>query len=195
MLEAVLGFRPHTYWTAVAALAGPVEAPQVIERRRIVFAVEDERFVYHQAAELELSKAEALIAEVRASTSATAAHEFSDLVATLETLGFSVRQAVTAAVSGKAFGAIQDIIAAHARMHGAEGDFYREVVAGGCERAGLKVHRVVERDIPVNACRRLGLERAELDERLKRMGDELGPPWSEDYRLAVLAAWLHLADG
>ena len=38
----------------------------------------------------------------------------------------------------------------------------------------------------------LGLDRAALEARLREMGAALGPPWSEDYKLATLAAWLHL---
>ena len=62
---AVLGFRPHTYWTAVVAVAGEADAPQVIERRRIVFASGDERSVFHQAAEAPPARASAATANSR----------------------------------------------------------------------------------------------------------------------------------
>ena len=51
---AVLGFRPHTYWTAVVALAGPLAAPRVILRQKMVFAAGEERLAYHQAAGMAL---------------------------------------------------------------------------------------------------------------------------------------------
>ena len=94
---AVLGFRPHTYWTAVVALAGDAEAPQVIERRRIDFASGNERFVFHQAAEGALAQAEPLIAEVRAATEANAVGEIGGLIADLQNAGVRVAAAVVPA--------------------------------------------------------------------------------------------------
>ncbi len=95
--SAVLGFRPHTYWTAVVALAGPPTSPRVIERRRMVFAIGTERFVYHQAAEADPGKAEPLIAATRAATVANAAGDIATLVADLQRDGVRVRRAVVPA--------------------------------------------------------------------------------------------------
>lgn len=82
----------------------------------------------------------------------------------------------------------------HSRQHAAEGTFYRDVVAGACEAVGLSVRRVVERELPTLAGARLGLDPASLAARLKAIGAVLGPPWSEDYRLATQAAWIELKD-
>ena len=190
--SAVLGFRPHTYWTAVVALAGRVQDPQVIARHRIDFAAGLERFIFHQAAEVDLAQAELMIARVGESTRANAAREIGALIDDLERTGVSARLAVTAASSTLLPYRLEEILKAHARMHAAEGSFYRDVVASACAVANLAVHRVVERDLPALVGRRLGLEAPTLEARLKEMGAALGPPWSEDYRIATLAAWLHL---
>jgi len=191
---AVLGFRPHTYWTAVVALAGPADGPQVIERRRIVFAAGDERFVYHQAAEAP-EQAEALLAKVRAGAAANALREIAALVADLQLSGLTVRAAATAAAVARLPARLADILASHSRIHAAEGDFYRDVVAQACEAAGLQVRRPVERDLPRLVAGQLGLGESELQARLKAMGAALGPPWSEDQKLAALAAWSALDAG
>src|SRR5215469_7278454 len=68
----VLGFRPHTYWTAVVALAGDAGAPQVAVRHKLVFAAGEERSVYHQAAEAADGEAEQLIERVRAAVEGNA---------------------------------------------------------------------------------------------------------------------------
>lgn len=190
---AVLGFRPHTYWTAVVALAGPAHAPQVLERRRIVFAEGLERFVYHQAENMEVPRAQALIEDVRAATEANAAREIGALVADLQNEGVEVTAAVTAAGTAKLPERLEDIVAVHARMHAAEGEFYRDVVAQGCRALGLEVHRAVERDVPALVSGRLHIDAAALEVRIKEMGAALGPPWNEDYRLATQAAWSQLA--
>ncbi len=130
---AVLGFRPHTYWTVAVALAGEPDGPQVIERRKIVFAAGGERFVYHQVAEMAASAAAARIAKVRSATVASAAHGIAELTAAVGEAGFTVGLAV--------------------------------VPTGRARTAPTKM-----------------------------MGHVLGPPWSEDQRLATLAAWVGIAD-
>ncbi len=189
---AVLGFRPHTYWTAVVALGGPAETPRVLERRRIVFADGDERFAYHQAAETDLAGAATLIDAVRAATVANAEREIGAVLADLRRGGVSVRLAATPAGTAKLPDALEDILHAHSRIHAAEGTFYRDVVAAGCAGAGLEVRRVVERELPALVCDLIDIKPAELDARLKAMGVALGPPWSEDYKLATQAAWICL---
>ena len=123
---------------------------------------------------------------------ANAVREIAALIADLQQDGVTVRVAVTAAASGKLPERLEDILRAHSRIHAAEGDFYRDVVAAACETVGLEVHRVVERDLPALTGALLRLDRAALDGRLKQMGAELGPPWSEDYKLATQAAWIRL---
>lgn len=189
---AVLGFRPHTYWTAVVALAGPLEAPQVLERRRIVFATGAERFVYHQAETLDLRSAQALLDAVRTATEANAAREIGVLLADLQRDGVAVRTAVTAAATARLANSLAAILKSHAQMHAAEGSFYRDVVARACAGLGLEVRRVAERDMPRLVCARLHVDAEALAAQLKAIGAALGPPWSEDYRLATEAAWTQL---
>jgi hypothetical protein len=191
-IPVVLGFRPHTYWTAVVALAGDPDEPRVVERRRIVFATGDERLVYHRAAEAQPAEIAALIAEVQSATVANAAREIGDLLADLRQAGLSARIAVTAAATARAPQKLEDILKTHARIHAAEGDFYRDVVASACQVLGLEVRRVAERDLPGLVCTLLHIDQPSLEARLKAMGAALGPPWSEDYRLATQAAWIGL---
>jgi hypothetical protein len=189
---AVLGFRPHTYWTAVVALAGRPDAPRVLERRRIVFADGEERFVYHHAAEAPAASAPSLIAAARAATQTNATREISELIADLQLGGVAVRTAVVPGSGAKSPEKLEDVLRSHARIHAAEGAFYRDVVASACQVTGLEVHRVVERHLPALVSGLLDVEGSELAARLKEIGAALGPPWGEDYRLATQAAWLHL---
>lgn len=191
---AVLGFRPHTYWTSAVALAGPLEAPNVIERRRITFATGNERMVFHRAEQTDIATARRLIEEVRAATEANAAREIGAMVEDLKRDGVAVAVAVVPEAVNKLPEALEDILKVHARMHAAEGDFYRTVVATACTRLGLTARRAVERELPALAADHLGLSIGAVEARLKTMGAALGPPWSEDYRLATLAAWLQLND-
>lgn len=189
---AVLGFRPHTYWTAAVAVAGPLDAPRVLHRRRFEFAERPWRFIYHQAAEGPPEAAAGLIEQARAATVASCAREVEQLADDLAAQGISVTLAATAASTTRLPERLEDILAAHSRIHAAEGVLCREVVARACEKAGLAVRRVVERELPALVGDRLGLPAASITAQLKQMGTSLGPPWSEDYRLATQAAWLCL---
>jgi len=190
---AILGFRPHTYWTSAVALTGSSHAPRVIERRRITFARGAERNVFHRA-EADLDRARTVIAEVQVATEANAAREIAAFVADLRRGGVTVRIAVVPEAVNKLPEKLEDILKVHARMHAAEGNFYRAVVAQACTVTGLEVRRVVERELPALVCDLLGAKPPALEARLKEMGRTLGPPWSEDYKLAAEAAWLHLED-
>jgi hypothetical protein len=191
-ISAILGFRPHTYWTSAVALAGSPHAPRVIERRRIAFAAGDERMVFHRAEQTDLASAGVLIEEVRAATEANAAREIGAFIADLRRDGVSIGIAVVPEAINKLPDRLEDILKVHARMHAAEGNFYRGVVASACAVLGLKVRRVVERELPALVSDRLEVKAPALQARLTEMGRALGPPWSEDYKLATLAAWLHL---
>jgi len=190
-MTVVLGFRPHTYWTAIVALGGTLDAPQVLARHKIVFAGGDERGVYHQAAEAAEGTAEALLEKVRAATEANAA---AGIAAFLKLLGGDDLRPGIAVVptGGRRLPALAEIVRVHTLQHAAEGEFYRDVVAAACAQLGLEVRRPVERELIPLACDRLGVGKPELEAQLKAMGAALGPPWSEDQRLAMLAAGLAL---
>ena len=190
----MLGFRPHTYWTAAVALAGSIEAPEVVERRRITFASGDERNVYHHAAEIPPADAPALVERVRVAVRANIGAGVGAFLSELRRDGWTVRAAVAPTGGLRLPERIEDIVRVHARMHAAEGELYRDLVADACRDLGLVVHREVERELIPLACDRIGTSEAALKTRLQAMGAKLGPPWSEDQKLATLAALLHLQD-
>lgn len=189
---AVLGFRPHTYWTSVVALAGPLEAPQVVVRKKLFFASGDEKFVYHQAENMPPAAAEANVERVRTATTGHVVTELGALIADLENDGFAVASAVAPSGAAKVPATTAQIVKSHSAMHAAEGHFYRDVVAGGCAALGLKTHRLAEKTLRTAVAKKLGVDPAALDDELKAMGVKLGAPWSEDFKLATLAAWTQL---
>ncbi len=192
--SAVLGFRPHTYWTAAVALAGDPDAPDVIQRRRIDFASGDERSVYHRVETMAADEAEAWIARVWAACEADTRLGLSQLIEDLAGAGVALGVAVVPIGRAKHPDKVEDTIKSHSHMHAAEGDFYRGVVAAACTNLGLEVRRVVERDLPSQVSQLLRIDGDALQQRLKSIGALLGPPWTEDQKLAVLAAWSCLAD-
>jgi hypothetical protein len=191
---AVLGFRPHTYWTAAVALVGAPDAPHVVERRRIDFAAGDERSVYHQAEELGLDEAEALIARVWTGVLANTTRGVGELARDLAARGFTLGVAVAPVGRERKPDTLPDILKSHSRIHAAEGEFYRAIVAQACADLGLEVRREVERDLPGLVCRRFQLDAVAVDTYLRLLRTALGPPWTEDQKLATLAAWSGIAE-
>jgi hypothetical protein len=193
-MSVVLGFRPHTYWTAVVALGGTLAEPEVLGRHKIVFAAGDERSVYHQAAEAPEGTADALLEKVRAATEANAQAGVGAFLQLLRRDDLDIRLAVVPS-GGRKLPSLAEIVRVHTLQHAAEGEFYRDVVAAACAALGLEIRRPVERELIALAADRLAVGRPALEATLKRMGAALGPPWSEDQRLAMVAAWLELPAG
>jgi hypothetical protein len=191
--QIVLGFRPHTYWTAVVAVAGGVEQPEVLRRARLEFAEGDTRLVYHRAATMNPDAAARWVEMVRSRTREAAGLALAPLLQDMAAEDYAVARAVVPRGGGRVPDRLDEIVRSHSAQHAAEGEFYRDVVASACRDAGLAVTRVVERELHALTADLLG-ERVEVvKERLRTLGRMLGPPWSEDQRLAMLAAWVGLA--
>src|SRR5215469_2178104 len=113
----------------MSEIAAVLGLRRVIERRRIVFAEGGERFVFHQAAELELAAGQALIDQVRISARANAARGISELLESMAASGVRAAAAVVPLGRQRPPSDLAQILRSHALMHAAEGHFYRDVVA------------------------------------------------------------------
>ena len=194
--RVALGLRAHSGWAVLVALRGPAASPTVVDRRRLVLC--DGRFPrqpYHAAEELPAPKAEDLV-----SRSLDAAARL-----TREAIGAAVKDRRASgeplAGAGLLLGSARPlpvelaaILRSHPLIHTAEGEMYRTVLRDGCERAGIGVVGFRERELETTAARRLRLAPAALRARLAALGKPLGPPWTQDEKLASLAAWLLLRE-
>ncbi|HEY1632363.1 MAG TPA: hypothetical protein VGF56_13680 [Rhizomicrobium sp.] len=160
---------------------------EVIARERVVLCdprIEGSKQPYHHAEPMAFAKAEAFIVRCTASTDALGR-------AALAKFGGKIAGACILSASGRKLPDLRGILASHAAIHAAEGEFYRDALARACEAAKLKVNRFKERDAMVWAASRLG--ESVVKARLAALGKALGPPWSADEKLATLGAWLTLA--
>ncbi|HZR29348.1 MAG TPA: hypothetical protein VFA71_11285 [Terriglobales bacterium] len=193
---AALGFRAHSGWAAVVALAGLAGSPAVVERTRIELADPKNphaRQPYHAAAELELKQAEKLIAQCVKETKQMARQGLRVLIKDLKKKGYEVNGCGVLQGSGRALPALEKILASHPLLHTAEGIFFRDVLTHAGERCKLSVAAVRERELFVQGTARLRISADELQRRLTEMGKPFGPPWGQDEKFAALAAWLALA--
>ena len=193
---AALGFRAHSGWAAVVALAGPVGSPAVVERTRIKLVDPGNPHAkqpYHAAAELELKQAEKLIAQCIKETKQIARQGLRILIKDLRKKGYEVNGCGVLQGAGRALPALEKILASHPLLHTAEGILFRDVLTHASEHCKLPVAAVRERELFVQGTAKLRIPADELQRRLTEMGKPFGPPWGQDEKFAALAAWLALA--
>jgi hypothetical protein len=166
MDPVALGFRAHSGWAVAVAVRG---APVVMERRRIVTAKVKQP--YHAAEPLAFAKAEALIRKCREVSVGLAVEAIRPILA-------AQAPACAAVLVGRTLTLppLESILKSHAMIHTAEGVFYREILVEACGKLGLRVERVPEKALATE----LG--------RVNGLGRMLGPPWTQDHKLATLAA-------
>jgi hypothetical protein len=186
-MRAALGFRAHSGWAAMVAASATLNAPRVLDRRRIVIAgpeMPGARQPYHAAAELPFPEAEVLVRSAMESSRALAAEAIAAAVKSLRAEGHEVAICAVLVRSGRPLPALDRILAAHPLIHTAEGEMFRDVLAWAAGRCGLPVKRVPEKE----------LDAASL-ERIDSLGKLIGPPWTQDQKYATLAALVALASG
>ncbi len=188
-MKAAAGFRAHTGWTAAVVLAGPLDRPRIVERRRIDLLAPGVPWeCYHAAAALSRPKAEALIDKAR-DTARDLAHEaLRDMCDEHGTAAIGVVLS-----NARPLLSIEEALSSHPMKHAAEGQLYRQALIDAGNELGLRVAALPERDLADAAAGALGLSPVALRGRIGDLGRELGPPWAQDQKAAALVAWLALA--
>ena len=197
MARVALGFRAHSGWAALVALAGPPAAPTVVDRRRLELAdagIEGSKQPYHAAEGKRPKEAERLVARCLESSRRLAAEALSAVVGDLRGRDHTLAGCGLLLASGRALPEdVHAILASHALIHAAEGEMYRDVLRRAGEQLSLPVTGVRERDLLARAAEATGRPGPEIQRRVAEMGRRLGPPWRQDEKLATLVAWVVLA--
>ncbi|MGA2594490.1 MAG: hypothetical protein ABSH32_31715 [Bryobacteraceae bacterium] len=186
---AAIGFRAHSGWAAAVAIAGPVDAPSVIARRRVEMVdrgAADGKQPYHAAVGLGIREAQQIVTASAARAASLAAAALRGIVEDLRKLGHEVAGCGLLLASGRPLPALASILASHALIHTAEGELFREALRAASRACGLPLVEVKEREL---------LTRAKpLEPHLAAMGRAIGPPWRQDQKYATMAAWLALSE-
>jgi hypothetical protein len=194
-LKSALGFRTHSGWAAVVAIELTPE-PVVCERRTVILAdpaIAGSKQPFHTAEPMELPKAKAFLKRCKDRSYALAFESLKDVTKSLERRGHVVVACGMMAGSGRVLDSVEAILASHAAIHSAEGELYRDAVAHACERTGIPLLRVREKVAFAAAEEALGLPASRIQDQLAAIGRSVGPPWTQDQKLAALAAWISLA--
>jgi len=165
MARQALGISIHTGWGAAVVVAGTPARPEILANQRIEILGDDERFCFHMAADMKRPAAERWLAALRRKAVANARRA-------LAPLAKNARACALVAKPGDP-GPLDEILAAHPRIHAAEGCFYRDVLA---EASPVPVRIVPPKTLDASC-----------------IGKIAPSPWGKDQRLAALAAWSVIA--
>jgi hypothetical protein len=188
-----LGLSVHTGWAACVAAGGDLDRPLVAARVKIELLDDGERFVFHRAAEASAGAAERLVAGARKRAVANAEAALGRLADSLRRSANDLARCAVVAKPGPMPATIAEVVAAHPRIHTAEGVFYRDVLCEAANATGLRVEVVPPKDLERIAAVAMHVTSAQLSSRLAQVGRALGPPWSKDEKLGALAAWITLS--
>lgn len=195
MRRAALGFRMHSGWGALVAVSND-GGLEVIERRHIVVAeasVPGSKQPYHYAENLEVKQAEEYIARCSTASMQLALAAVRETLLQIEDSAYCVQGAAILMASGRKLPSLDRILASHALIHTAEGEFFRNIAHRACEQAALRVTRFRERELEESTKKILGKQANQITQCIAEVGKRLGAPWTQDEKLAALAAVLVLA--
>ena len=164
-MRRAIGISVHTGWGACVVVEGSLSQPVIVANEVVEVLGNSERFCFHAAAEMKPNAAEEWIERMRERALGNARQGLSPLLA-------KVSACAIVANDGRP-GDLAGILASHARIHSAEGCFYRAVFREACT-------------VPVRI-----VPPASLD--ISQVGKLAPPPWGRDQKLAALAAWSALA--
>jgi hypothetical protein len=191
-----IGFRVHSGWAAAVALCGPLDAPVVVDRRKIelvkMFSYTF-RQPYHTAEKMPRQDATKFIRGVQSEAKRLALSALRSLQTDLAEGDFKLVRGALLLASGRALPELEQILASHALIHTADGELFRDSLRAGCARFALPVHGFREKELFALASKAFGLQPAALKRRITALGKSLGPPWSQDEKYAALGAWLSLS--
>ena len=195
MKQAAVGFRVHSGWAAVVVLSLEKGAPVVVDRKRAHLVKTFSytfRQPYHTAEKMPLAEARRFVAQVQTEARQLAHRVIHGMQSDLERAEIRLTRANLLLASGRPLPDLEKILASHALIHTADGELFREAIAHGCERCGLKMESIKERALLEVAGTALHLKTTELMRRVTDLGKPLGSPWSQDEKYAALAAWVTL---
>ncbi len=189
--DVVIGSRVHSGWAVLVTVAGPARAPEIVDRRRIVTMdteMAGAKQPYHFAESMKLDAAREHLSTCAGISQRLAAEEFRSLISDLDSRGYRVGACAILTGAGRPLPELPQILASHALIHTAEGEFYRDVVRRACEGQGIPVRRLRERDLDDQVQDVFGDAAAATRHGIDGWGKFIGPPWTQDHKAAALAA-------
>src|SRR6266852_910298 len=194
---AAIGVRMHSGWGALVAVSNNADTVEVIERQRIVVTIPGTRVgnqPYHFAKSLELAEAEKFLGDSFVASKRLALATVRDVVGELRGRQYLVVGSAVLLASGRPLPPLSKILASHALIHAAEGEFFREAFSKACDGLDLSITGFRERNLDECVRTAFGKAATRMCQQISTLGRSLGPPWTKDQKTAALAALVLLAN-
>jgi hypothetical protein len=196
MKPAALGFRVHSGWTSLIALALENNQPIILARQRphlVATFSYTFRQPYHTAERMNLTEARTFLDQQRDEARVLALSALRAAQTEAAQQGYKVNHAALLLASGHPLPELPKILASHSIIHTADGEFFRDALLHACARASLAITKIKDRELLATASATLGRKPSVLNCFVNELGKPLGSPWTQDEKFATLAAWLSLA--
>lgn len=180
----------------MVAIAGERGTEEVLLRRRVVIIdskIAGSAQPYHYVAKMEISAAEKHLARCASVCGHLALESLTQLATELSQLGLAPKAAVVLLSSARPLPDLNAILASHALIHTAEGEFFRQAFRSAFNKLRIPVTGIRANDLNDCAVKACGKAAPAIQKRIDGMGRSLGPPWTKDEKTAALAAAIVLA--
>lgn len=185
--EAVIGASTHYARAELVTVAVVDGVPVLLDRRRAELIAEGlpQAPYHHEALELEINDAIALVDRVKHSVTA---HSHAALSAVME--AFPVGALVLeASPYDELPDTLQEVLSSRPLTNAADGMLYREALTTAALKLGMEVRRYPRKADPMTiAAEAMGVDATVVAEVIARFGREAGAPWRKDHKLATAAA-------
>jgi hypothetical protein len=196
MKRAALGFRMHSGWGVLVAVAADTDSVEIVDRKRIVVTDPKMRGAnqpYHHAANLKIQESESHLANCAAVSEHLAVAAIEQVIHELEERQYRIVGSAVLLASGRPLPPLAKILAAHPLIHTAEGEFFRNAIRTACARLKISVEATRERELDERMQATFGNSAGQLQRQLEAAGRSIGPPWTKDHKTAALAALITLS--
>ena len=189
---AVIAFRVKSGWATAVLLAGPIDAPVVLDAGIVYLSdpkVPDSKQPYHDGMYV-ARKGGPQLERLLASVAAYSQRSLATLLSKYVAAGYRLSEA------GLVVGSDCDpavIMNPHIRVHAAEGRLFRTVIEQALTQRGIPSSTFVERMLLAHATRVLRRSPAQLKEVVARLRPAAAERWRAEEKVATIAAWLLLA--
>jgi hypothetical protein len=194
--QAAIGFRVHSGWTALVAVAVEKGSPCILARSRphlVATFTYEFRQPFHTAEKMPFNKAREFISRMQKEARDLAYRAIHEVQGDLQKQGYELKRSGLLLASGKTLPTLEKILASHALIHTADGVLFREAVIHASARSGLVMICIKDKEVVDHAAETFRLKPDALLRRVTEHGRLHGSPWSQDEKFATLAAWMALA--
>ena len=150
---------------------------------------------YHHVAAMAIDAAERHLVQCASESKRLGLEALRRIFTELKGRGFTlVGSAILLSSARRELPGLERILVSHALIHTAEGEFFRQVFRQTFEDLDVPVTGIRERELDERAQKTFGKPAAQVRKNIDGMGRIIGPPWTQDEKLAALSAAIVLAE-